>query len=215
MTRFACFALHDHAPRIVPARAQRRWMDDFPNREIYRCMPMTIANAFGWDILCPVPLEIRWNGGPSATDLSVRAQKPLPGGGPVDYLCRSAFSQGIVTLFVDYIVRTDPGWNLMVGGPANVSKDNAVPLSGIVDTDQLCYPFTMNWRFSRPGTLRFEEDEPFCSIHPVDVRSVAACSPEMRRITDAPDIARRYQELRTAREARERGEAMVTKPRAP
>ena len=57
-------------------------MDDFPNEEIYRCLPMTIANALGWDILCPVPLEIRWNGGPAVTDLTIKASKPLPGGGP-------------------------------------------------------------------------------------------------------------------------------------
>ena len=55
--RLICYALHDFAPRLVPAAVPRKWMDNFPGQQAYNCLPMTIANAFGWDLLCPVPLE--------------------------------------------------------------------------------------------------------------------------------------------------------------
>ncbi len=198
-TQLACYALHVYAPKIVPARAQRRWMDDFSHQEIYRCLPLTIANAYGWHILCPVPIEIRWNGGTAAADLTIKSLKPLPGGGPVHYFCESNFSTGIVTMHVDYIFRTDPGWNLLVSGPFNSPKENISALSGIVDTDRLSYPFTMNWQMLRPGIARFDEDEPFCAIFPVRTDTVAGLTPEMRSIADAPEIRRQYELLRTAR----------------
>ena len=33
-----------------------------------------------------------------------------------------------------------------------------------METDWLPFPFTMNWRFTRPGVVRFETGEPFCFI---------------------------------------------------
>ena len=42
-----CFALNSDPPKIVPARASRQWMDDFPDRHAYRCLPLTIANQGG------------------------------------------------------------------------------------------------------------------------------------------------------------------------
>lgn len=207
--RLTCYALHNYAPKIAAARADRQWMDEFPDRPIYQCLPLTIANAFGWDILCPAPIEIQWSGGPAVADVTVKALKPLPGGGPVHYFCRSHFSSGIVTMHVDYIFRTDPGWNLLATGPFNKPKDNACALTGIVDSDRLSYPFTMNWQVLRPGLVRFDEGEPFCTIFPVRAESVAACKPEMRRITDNPEVERQYQEMRAAREERERGRSFA------
>ena len=157
-TSLVCYALHDHVPKLVPARVQRQWMDEFSDPAIYQCLPMSIANAFGWDLLCPVPIEISWNGGPAVTDLAIKALKPLPGGGPVRYFCQSHFSGGIATMHVDYIFRTAPGWNLLATGPFNSPKGNAYPLTGIIDTDRLSYPFTMNWQVLRQGQIRFEED---------------------------------------------------------
>ena len=37
--RLVCYALHDHAPALAPARAERAWMEAFPGRYPYRCLP--------------------------------------------------------------------------------------------------------------------------------------------------------------------------------
>src|SRR5437016_3612793 len=68
-----CYALHDFAPRLVAARPDRQWMDRFPDQHAYRCLPLSIANAHGWHVLCPAPVEIEWNGGPAVADIKVRA----------------------------------------------------------------------------------------------------------------------------------------------
>jgi hypothetical protein len=195
-----CYALHDQPPRLVPAPPQRNWMDAFSDRHPYRCLPLSIANAHGWEALCPVALEIEWNGGGAIEDLTVRTLQPLPDGWPLQNFCRSHFSSGIVTFHLDYIFRTDPGWDLVATGPFNRPKDGVYPLTGIIEADWLAYPFTMNWQMLRPGRVQFMQDEPFCFIFPVRKQALVGCVPEIRRVTDDPELARRHELFRETRE---------------
>jgi hypothetical protein len=85
-------------------------------------------------------------------------------------------------------VRTEPGYDLWVGGPANAPKDGIIPLTGIVETDWAPYAFTMNWRFTRPNTtVRFERGEPFCSFFPVPRTLLDAVTPEIRDLESDPE----------------------------
>lgn len=59
-----CYKIYDIAPEIVPGRSTRDWMDAFPDRQPYRCLPLSMANSTGWEILCPMDIKIQWNGGP-------------------------------------------------------------------------------------------------------------------------------------------------------
>ena len=198
--KLLCYSLNNFAPKIVAASAQRDWMDAFPDRHAYRCLPLSIANAHGWEVLCPVPIEIEWNGGPAVEDLTVRALKPLPGGTRTEEFCRSNFSRGIATFHLDYLFRTEPGWDLLATGPFNRPKDNAAPLTGIMEADWLPYPFTMNWQIQRPGRVVFEQDEPFCFIVPIKKQALVDCQPEIRNLADAPELARQHEEFRAARD---------------
>jgi hypothetical protein len=198
--RLICYALRDHPPRLVPASPQRDWMDAFADRHPYRCLPLSIANAHGWEVLCPIALEIEWNGGKAIADLTIHASEPLPDGRRLEDFCRSHFSNGIVTFHLDYIFRTDPGWDLVATGPFNQPKDDIYPLTGITEADWLPYPFTMNWQMRRPGRVRFARDEPFCFLFPVRKQALAGCVPEIRRLTDDPELARQHDLFRDARE---------------
>lgn len=93
--RLTAFKSDSTAPRIRAAPAAREWMDDTPDRFAYRCLPLTIANTHGWEILCPASIEIYWNGGVGLSDLAVR---PLEGSpeAATDFAV-SHFGSGIVT----------------------------------------------------------------------------------------------------------------------
>ncbi len=198
--KLKCYALHEHPPVLAPARPHRRWMDAFPDRHAYRCLPLSIANASGWEVLCPTPIEIAWTGGEGAADLTITALKPLPGGRPIEHFCRSNFTRGIVTFHTDYLFVTDPGWDLVATGPFNDPKDNACPLTGVIEADWLPYPFTMNWQILRPGTVRFEEGEPFCFVFPTPKQALVGCEVEIHRLADHPELTRQHQAFRDARE---------------
>lgn len=67
-----CFKCHDTPPKIVPGRPERSWMSSFHSRAPYRCLPLTMANSTGWEILCPTDIEVSWNGGLAKQDLLVK-----------------------------------------------------------------------------------------------------------------------------------------------
>jgi hypothetical protein len=169
-------------PEVRPAPVTRPWMDAAPEAFAYRCLPLNIANAHGWEVLCPSSFEAFWNGGPRPIDVGIR---PLDDAG---WPGLSHFGCGVVTFHVGYLVRTEPGYDLWVGGPANAPKDGIIPLTGIVETDWAPYAFTMNWRFTRPNTtVRFERGEPFCSFFPVPRTLLDAVTPEIRDLESDPE----------------------------
>ena len=193
-------ALTDYPPEVRPARAKRQWMDDFPDRHAYRCLPLSIANASGWEVLCPIPIEIRWNGGMAVEDIQVIGLRELPGGADVAHFCRSNFSRGIVTFHLDYLVETEPGWGVLATGPFNDPKATAAPLAGIIESDWLPYPFTMNWQLTQPGITRFEEREPFCFFLPIPKRTLPSTELQIHRLSDDPELEARHNQFRNARD---------------
>ena len=198
--KLLCYAVNEQPCQIRPARALRDWMDRFIDRHAYRCLPLNIANAHGWEVLCPVPVEVTWNGRPELPDLTVYSEKKIPDGRPLEDWVRSNFSRGIVTFHTDYIFRTPPGWDLIATGPFNDPKDGIAPLTGVIETDWLPYPFTMNWQMTRPGTVRFEQDEPFCFVFPVPKQSLIDTEPEIHRLADDEAMFQEQEAFRNARE---------------
>jgi hypothetical protein len=78
-------------------------------------------------------------------------------------------------------------------GPINRPKDGILALTGIVETDWSPYSFTMNWRFTRPGTqVRFEKGEPFCHLLPVRRGELEAFEPDLRSLSDNPGLEREH-----------------------
>jgi hypothetical protein len=115
--KLKCYALSPEPLPLRPAPATRAWMDRIPDRHAYRCLPLSIANAHGWEIGARCATEITWDGGPHAFNVKVRA---LDGTPHIDRYVTSHFAYGTVTFHLTYLFRTEPGWNLFAGGPINV-----------------------------------------------------------------------------------------------
>ena len=60
--KFKCYPICQPEPNVQPASADRGWMDETDERHAYRCLPLSIANAAGWEILNPVAFSAIWNG---------------------------------------------------------------------------------------------------------------------------------------------------------
>jgi hypothetical protein len=196
--KLTCYAL---SPEPLPLRAApptRDWMDRIPERHAYRCLPLAIANAHGWELPCVCDLEIAWDGGPHARNVQVRALDGFP---HLAQYVLTHFAFGIVTFHLTYLFRTDPGWNLLATGPLNQSKDGIAPLTGIIETDWLPYPFTMNWQMTRPGTVRFRKGESICMLFPVPANAVTDVTPEIRNQADDPELERQALEWKHHRDA--------------
>jgi len=111
----------------------------------------------------------------------------------------SHFREGIVTFHTGYIFRTPPGWAVTCGGPPNWPKDGIYALSGLIETDWLPFPFTMNWQMTRKGKVRFEKDEPFCFITLSEHRRLDAIQPKIKTLKSDAKLSADYKAWNTSR----------------
>ena len=75
---FLCYLHEAWQPLIRPAEPTRAWMDATPEAFAYRCLPLNIANAHGWEILTPFGFEAYWRGGAAPGDVIVRPDAGMP-----------------------------------------------------------------------------------------------------------------------------------------
>lgn len=182
--------------RLTPAARARAWMPETPGRSAKWCLPLLMANEAGWVVGSPGGVTITWDGSPGQDGLDVRWDDPTLARAAV-----STFGFGIVTWEIPYLFRTPPEFDLLARGPANLPKDGVSPLEGLVETDWAVHRFTMNWKITRPDLpIRWEKDEPVCMIVPQRRSDLAAFRPQIRPLTDAPELHELA--VRAARERR-------------
>lgn len=183
------YSIHDVAPDFVPARSRREWMDEFTDRQPYRCLPLTMANATGWELLCPFDLDIEWNGGPNNEDVTIISPDKSAF---ISSFATAHFRAGIITFHTGYVFRTPPGWAVWCMGPPNWPKDGIYALSGLVETDWLPFPFTMNWQMTRKGKVSFKKGEPFCFFTLSEHIRLEQVAPKIKRLSSDVKLQHDY-----------------------
>lgn len=179
---------------IQSAPAKRKWMDDigFANR----CLPLLIANQWGWFILNDRKIEVIWNGGRGESDLQIIRQVGRESDADFDadrMLAISHFGHGILTWRVPFLFQTPPGYNLYVRGPMNWIKDGASPLDGVIETEWSSATFTMNWKITRKHLpIVFDVDEPICAFFPVPRGCIEQFVPQIMALSQNHDLQRRH-----------------------
>jgi hypothetical protein len=191
-----CFATVPEPTQMVPGRPERPWMDAVAGRTPYRCLPLTMANTSGWELLCPFGFTAEWNGGPDTADVVVIADDGEDNPGR---FVMSHFANGTLTFHTGYLFRTPPGWAVLATGAPNHIKHGVQALDGLVETDWLPFPFTMNWLFTAPGRVRFEKGEAFCFIKVVEDRQLERIEPVIRSLDSEPALKDQFQVWSAAR----------------
>lgn len=186
--RFIAYRHADDAGwALEPASAKRDWMDATTGRFAYRCLPLVMANQAGWVIRIPHSFSATWGGKDELSSLSIDYGKAPPSfHGHV----RSHFGYGILTFVLPWIFRTPPGVGLLVRGPSNRWVCNAHALEGMVETDWLSSPFTMNWRLTaRQKPVWFRAGDPICMLTPVRMDLLEELTPVKRDLAEEPALA--------------------------
>lgn len=185
-----CVRLDADAPDLAPGRPERGWMDVTSDRFAYRCTPLTIANASGWEIRAPCTIQAVWFGGARPADLTIVG---VDNAGRAARFATSHFGHGVLTFHTGWLFRTPPGWALWARGAPNWPKHGIAPLDGLVETDWLPFPFTMNWKFTAPGQVRFEKGEPFCFVTLAPHGALDAITPRIADLADDPALKADYE----------------------
>ena len=191
-----CYPLWPTSPALTPAKAERDWMDMTSERYAYRCIPLSIANASGWEIALPFGFEAAWYGGDDMGAIQFRAADER-----VRHHVTSHFGHGVITFHTGWLFRTPPGWAVWTRGAPNSVKDGIVALDGLVETDWLPFPFTMNWHFTRPGRVKFAKGEPFCFITLAEDKALETFELVQKRLEADDELRGQYEAWRKQRDA--------------
>jgi len=194
--KLTAYQIHEgDTAQIRPARRERKWMEESDQKHAYRCLPLVVANQYGWEILSTHHVRAVWNGSASPDGLRV---EDLYGDGPLQ--CESHFGSGILTFLMPFLFRTPHGWDLLVRGPTNSPKDGIVALDGIIETDWAHSTFSMNWRFTRACTVEFVVGEPVCLFFPIQSRALEMFDCEICMLSSNPELERKYREWSVSRD---------------
>ena len=133
----------------------------------------------GWELLNPVETEVVWDGGVYNTNVRATPKRQHP------FAAASHFGSGMATWYLPFLFRTSPDLGLVIAGPANHERDDAVPLDAFVRTDWLPFPFTMNWRLLKKNEpVVFKEGEPICRVYPFPIALLEETKLEITRMEE-------------------------------
>jgi hypothetical protein len=187
------------AQQLVPASRTRQWMDNTPGAFAYHCLPLVMANSIGWFIINNIPCEMEWDGTEPSSGLKVWATEELTETEKF-MLPTSHFGSGVVTFHAEFMFVTDRRISLITKGPANYPKHGIQALEGVIETDWLPYPFTVNWKLTAKNTrVRFERGEPIAQIFPWPLDALDDFEPEIRMLQENPELYAKHEDYRTKR----------------
>lgn len=116
----------------------------------YYCLPLTIANQYGFVVKAYTDLEIYYAGEEAPAALKVGDSMELANKfRPQRYYTN--FQNGVISIENNFQLRTPPNVNLMVIQPPNYFIEGIHCVSGVVEADNLSRTFTFNLKVTQPG----------------------------------------------------------------
>ncbi len=182
---------------LEPAASRRDWMDQTPYKGANRCLPLVMANQAGWIVKCPTGFKATWSGKNEIDALAIEVQD-----NPKQYARQiaSVFGSGIVTFSLPWLFRTPPGIGLLVRGPMNMPRPDAVPLDGYVETNWSPATFTMNWKLMKSKSpVWFRKDEPICHLMPYPLDLLESLSARTAPISEDAELEKQFHEWKHSR----------------
>jgi hypothetical protein len=150
------------APLVTPLTdmKQRDWF----NPHFYYCLPLTVANRYGFIVRAQRDFTVYWDGGSSPDAVKIVDT-------PTDralQLYDGHFGEGIVTVQTFWHFRTPPGVNLMTITPPNMPQHGLMHMSGVIETDNLRRDFTFNLKITKPHIyIQIKAGDPIGAFIPI------------------------------------------------
>jgi hypothetical protein len=132
---------------------KRDWFVD----HAYFCLPLTIANQYGFIVKAAYDFSVFWDGGSYIPNVIVKHKEQDNQG----QIIASHFGMGTFTIQNPWMVRTPNGVNTLVMNPPNFYIDGITHMTACVETDNLRRDFTFNLKITRPNVwIEIKKDTP-------------------------------------------------------
>src|SRR5215216_342071 len=191
-----------------PQRADRAVAGTLPTRAFRFCEPVATASGFGWYVFPPLSFSLMWDGNdvvwtyqgadgwyplkaaqfPDFAQHFNEAAPPALKGFSPPFLS-ALIEPGIVQIWSGLVVRTAPGWSLLVRSPANMVRNPGYEsYEGIVETDRWFGPLFTNIRITRThAPIEINPEMPLLQVQPVPA---GVYGEALNRFEVTPDLAR-------------------------
>jgi hypothetical protein len=192
------YRLQEESPvfPIVPLSAKRKWMTQTKEKFAYKCLPLTIANQYGYAVLSPADFTVVWSGGSSKESIDFQITSDD------ERMARNLhryFGEGTFTIHLDFIIKTPEGFSTYIRGVPNETKKGITSLDAIVETDWLPFTFTYNFLITEPGTYTFKKNEPLFIFFPIERSTVEKFSIQEDKIENNQLFLKDFQDYARAR----------------
>jgi hypothetical protein len=142
---------------------------DWFTPHFYKCLPLSIGNMQGFVFSLPYEFSVYWNGGDKKNDLVVEMGEEVTPYEESNFVYpTSEFGHGILTIHFPLTLKTPPGVNLMTIAPPNFLLPGLSPMTGVVESDNIRFSFTLNIKLDFPN-LKYQilKDTPLAGIIPI------------------------------------------------
>jgi hypothetical protein len=141
---------------------------DWFSPHFYRCLPLTIANQYGFVLKSQFDINVVWDGGDEAGAVKFFFNEPIEDINKKFPRIETHFGFGTFTLNTPFSLRTPPGVNLITVNTPNSVLPNITVMSGVIETDNLRRNFTFNFKIQMPNiTTTIPKGYPLATIIPV------------------------------------------------
>jgi hypothetical protein len=182
MTKVRLTRGHQSAPLVQQSRIKRDWMDATYNKHAYQCLPMTVANVSGWELVLDEDLVVLWEGGNTIV-------KVLSGGTQKDRQVAHPSMIGIISLSTGWAINTEEGYATWITGSPNYFLDGAVPLSATIPSSWWPDEVQMNWKITKVNEpVTFPAGMPYCFFTIYQEGLLESVEFEVENIWDKPEL---------------------------
>ena len=112
MSKLTLVRTHQASPHVQQSDLRRGWMDDTYNKHAYRCLPITMANVNGWEVLLPCDVVVKWDGGQTVPTL-------IEGGEHDHRMVANCNKIGMVDFQLGWAFNTEEGYHTWLTGSPN------------------------------------------------------------------------------------------------
>jgi hypothetical protein len=142
---------------------------DWFTPHFYKCLPLSIGNMQGFIFSLPYTITVFWNGGDSMEDIDIKYYDDFNKYKNYNFIHPSSeFGSGILTFHFPLTLKTPPGINLMTIAPPNFPLPGLSPMTGVVESDNIRFTFTLNLKIDLPNTfITIKPDYPLIGMIPI------------------------------------------------
>jgi len=142
---------------------------DWFTPHFYKCLPLAIGNMQGFVFSLPYTFSVIWNGGNHPNDVFIKYFEDFEKYKNINFIYpNSEFGNGILTIHYPLTLKTPPGINLMTIAPPNFPLTGLSPMTGVVESDNIRFSFTLNIKINLPNSeIIIEANTPLIGLLPI------------------------------------------------